>query len=86
MSRPIRTLPTRSSKASLLAPGAHPYNLSLMASVIAHDGEAKAEELARGMVANFARAPKGGDTDQIKATFRRASVALQFPTLTMSPA
>lgn len=47
--------------------GSHPYNLSLMASIIAHDGEAKAEELARGMVANFARAPKGGDTDQIKA-------------------
>ena len=47
--------------------GSHPYNLSLMASVIAHQGEAKAEELARGMVSNFARAPKGGDTDQIKA-------------------
>ena len=47
--------------------GSHPYNLSLMASVIAHQGEAKAEEWARGMVANFARTPKGGDTDQIKA-------------------
>lgn len=47
--------------------GSHPYNLSLMASVIANEGEAKAETLARGMVANFARAPKGGDTDQIKA-------------------
>lgn len=47
--------------------GSHPYNLSLMASVIAHDGETKAEEWAKGMVANFARAPKGGDTDQIKA-------------------
>ena len=47
--------------------GSHPYNLSLMASIIAHQGEAKAEELARGMVSNFARAPKGGDTDQIKA-------------------
>lgn len=47
--------------------GAHPYNLSLMASVIAHLGEAKAEEWARGMVANFARPPKGGDTDQIKS-------------------
>lgn len=47
--------------------GSHPYNLSLGASVIAHQGEAKAEEWARGMVANFARAPKGGDTDQIKA-------------------
>ncbi len=47
--------------------GSHPYNLSLMAAIIAHQGEAKAEELARGMVANFARTPKGGDTDQIKA-------------------
>lgn len=47
--------------------GSHPYNLSLMASIIAHQGEAKAEELARGMVSNFARSPKGGDTDQIKA-------------------
>jgi iron(III) transport system substrate-binding protein len=47
--------------------GAHPYNISLMASMIAHDGEAKAEEWARGVVANFARSPKGGDTDQIKA-------------------
>lgn len=47
--------------------GYHPYNLSLMASIIAHQGESKAEELARGMVANFARAPKGGDTDQIKS-------------------
>ena len=47
--------------------GSHPYNLSLMASVISHEGDAKAEQWARGMVANFARAPKGGDTDQIKA-------------------
>jgi iron(III) transport system substrate-binding protein len=47
--------------------GSHPYNLSLLASVIAHEGEARAEQWARGLVANFARAPKGGDTDQIKA-------------------
>ncbi|MRR51472.1 MAG: Fe(3+) ABC transporter substrate-binding protein [Rhodocyclaceae bacterium] len=47
--------------------GAHPYNLSLMSSLIAHQGEAKAEEWARSVVANFARNPKGGDTDQIKA-------------------
>ncbi|MBI4997590.1 MAG: extracellular solute-binding protein [Rhodocyclales bacterium] len=47
--------------------GSHPYNLSLMASIIAHQGEAQAEEWARGVVANFARSPKGGDTDQIKA-------------------
>ena len=47
--------------------GSHPYNLSLMASIIAHQGEARAESWAKGVVANFARAPKGGDTDQIKA-------------------
>jgi iron(III) transport system substrate-binding protein len=47
--------------------GAHPYNLSLVSSLIAHDGEAKTEAWARGVVTNFARAPKGGDTDQIKA-------------------
>lgn len=47
--------------------GSHPYNLSLMSALISHLGEAKAEEWARGVVANFARAPKGGDTDQIKS-------------------
>ncbi|MGH8676535.1 MAG: Fe(3+) ABC transporter substrate-binding protein [Burkholderiales bacterium] len=43
------------------------YNLSLAAALISHSGEQKTEEWARGVVANFARAPKGGDTDQIKA-------------------
>lgn len=47
--------------------GSHPYNISLMAALIAHNGEAKTEEWAKGIVGNFARAPKGGDTDQIKA-------------------
>jgi iron(III) transport system substrate-binding protein len=47
--------------------GAHPYSLSLMAALIAHIGESKAEDWARGVVANFARQPKGGDADQIKA-------------------
>lgn len=47
--------------------GSHPYNLSLMSSIIAHQGEAKAEEWAKGVVANLARNPKGGDTDQIRA-------------------
>ena len=47
--------------------GGHIYNLSLMSALIEHWGEAKAEEWARGVVANFARSPKGGDTDQITA-------------------
>lgn len=47
--------------------GSHPYNLSLGSAILSHDGEAKTEEWARNIVANFARAPKGGDTDQIRA-------------------
>jgi iron(III) transport system substrate-binding protein len=43
------------------------YNLSLLASIIATQGEQKAEEWAKGVVANMARPPQGGDTDQIKA-------------------
>ena len=47
--------------------GNHPYNLSLGSALIQHIGAARTEEWARGLVANFARAPKGGDSDQIKA-------------------
>jgi iron(III) transport system substrate-binding protein len=47
--------------------GAHPYNLSLGAALIHHLGEERTEAWAKGLVANFARAPKGGDTDQIRA-------------------
>lgn len=47
--------------------GSHPYNLSLFGAVTEHLGEAKTEQWLKGLVANMARAPKGGDTDQIKA-------------------
>jgi iron(III) transport system substrate-binding protein len=46
--------------------GSHPYMLSLIGSLIEHNGEKVTEEWAKGMVANFARPPVGGDTDQIK--------------------
>lgn len=46
---------------------AHPYMLSLTASMVAHLGEQRAEAWARGLKANLARDPKGGDTDQIRA-------------------
>ncbi len=46
--------------------GSHPYNLSLFGAVTEHLGEAQTENWLKGMVANFARDPKGGDTDQIK--------------------
>jgi iron(III) transport system substrate-binding protein len=45
--------------------GSHPYNLSLFGSMVEHLGPAQAEAWLAGMVANMARAPKGGDTDQI---------------------
>jgi len=48
-------------------PGSHPYMLSLVSAMIEHMGEAQAEAWARGVVANFARPPRGGDTDQIRA-------------------
>jgi iron(III) transport system substrate-binding protein len=47
--------------------GTHPYMLSLIGAMSEHLGEAKAEQWARGVVANFARSPRGGDSDQIKA-------------------
>jgi len=43
------------------------YNQSLTGAVLAHHGEEKTEAWCRGLVANFARSPRGGDSDQIKA-------------------
>ena len=43
------------------------YNQSLLGSIIVANGDEKAEEWARGVVANFARPPEGNDTAQIKA-------------------
>jgi len=45
----------------------HPYNLSLISSIVAAAGEQKAEAWVKGLKDNLARDPKGGDTDQIKA-------------------
>ena len=50
---------TRSSTAA--------YNKSLLASIIAHNGEEKSLEFAKGLVNNFAYDPKGADRDQIRA-------------------
>jgi iron(III) transport system substrate-binding protein len=43
------------------------YNQSLLANLIAVHGPEKAEAWAKGVVANFARKPQGGDRDQITA-------------------
>jgi iron(III) transport system substrate-binding protein len=43
------------------------YNQSLLAAIVAHHGEQAAEAWARSVVANLARPPQGGDTDQLRA-------------------
>jgi iron(III) transport system substrate-binding protein len=43
------------------------YNISLLSSIIAHDGAAAAEAWAKGVVANFKQAPQGNDTAMIDA-------------------
>lgn len=47
--------------------GKHPYNLGLIASMIAHKGEAETETWLRGVKANLARKPQGNDRAQVKA-------------------
>ncbi|GAB4540116.1 MAG: Fe(3+) ABC transporter substrate-binding protein [Ruegeria sp.] len=42
------------------------YNQTLLASIITHHGAEKAKEWAAGVVANMARDPQGGDTDQLR--------------------
>ena len=43
--------------------GQHIYNNALIAAVIANHGEAKAEEWLRGVKANLAQKPSGGDRE-----------------------
>ncbi len=47
--------------------GKHPYNVSLISSVIANHGELKAKEWLEGVKANLARKPQGNDRAQVKA-------------------
>jgi iron(III) transport system substrate-binding protein len=43
------------------------YNISLLSSIISHDGAEAAEAWAQGVVDNFARRPQSNDTGQIEA-------------------
>ena len=49
--------------------GQHTYNVGLLASIIAHEGEEKAMKWAEGVKNNLARKPAGGDRDQVKAIY-----------------
>ena len=50
----------------LVRSSSHVYNQSLVGALIAVHGGARVDQWARGVVANFARQPQGGDSDQIK--------------------
>src|SRR5205814_2214809 len=43
------------------------YNLSLLGALISHWGPEKAEQWAKGVVKNFARAPQGADTTLLQS-------------------
>lgn len=43
------------------------YNISLLSSIVAHNGAAEGEAWAMGVVANFAKPPQGNDTANIEA-------------------
>ncbi len=46
--------------------GQHTYNIALIASMIAHDGEEKAEQWLIGLRDNLARKPAGGDREGVR--------------------
>lgn len=50
--------------------GKHVYNIGLIAAVIAHDGEAAAEQWLRGVKRNLARKPQGNDRAQAKGIYQ----------------
>lgn len=49
--------------------GQHAYNTSLIASMIAHKGEAAAEAWLKGLKENLAHRPAGGDREQARDVF-----------------
>lgn len=50
--------------------GKHPYNISLLASVIAARGTKDAEIWLKGLKSNLARRPQGNDRAQVKAIYQ----------------
>lgn len=52
-----------------IRPGNHPYNLGLIAAMIAHKGEEATGEWLKGLKANLAVKPSGNDRSQAKSVF-----------------
>lgn len=49
--------------------GQHVYNVALIASMIAHNGEAKTKQWLSGIKANLGRKPAGNDRGQVKSVY-----------------
>jgi iron(III) transport system substrate-binding protein len=57
--------------------GQHAYNTALIASIIAHKGEAAAESWLRGVKENLAQKPAGGDREQVRDVYAgRCDIAI----------
>lgn len=52
-----------------IRPGNHPYNLGLIAAMIAHKGEDATRQWLEGLKANLAIKPSGNDRSQAKSVF-----------------
>lgn len=64
-------------KKLLIGKSSELYNLSLVSSFIAHEGEENVTKWAKGIVKNMARKPSEGDTNQIKAlAYKRGDIAI----------
>lgn len=55
-----------------------PYQKTLLASIIANDGEEKALKWAMGVKDNLAQTPKGGDRDQAKALINDPKLGAKY--------
>ncbi len=70
---PITRSPTGTRRSEvegqdLPRPGNHPYNLALIAAMIAHTGEDATREWLKGLKANLAVKPSGNDRSQARAS------------------
>jgi iron(III) transport system substrate-binding protein len=54
------------AKKICIRSGQHTYNVALVASMIAHHGEAETEKWLTGLKNNLARKPAGGDREQVR--------------------
>lgn len=55
------------NKQLLIRSSTNMYNQSLVASILAHSSKKETSAWLKGVVANMARRPQGGDTDQLRA-------------------